>query len=277
MLSVIIPAHNEADYIGPVLEALIVQTGPNISDIEIVVAANACTDTTVKVAQSYNAQITARGWRLTVLDITEGGKPNALNQGDAAASGDMRLYLDADVICEPELLSQIVDALDRPNPAYASGKFLITPPTSWVTKHYARLWTRLPFMTTGVPGGGCYAVNVLGRARWGQYPPITADDSFVRLQFTPAERHSVRASYVTPLAEGLNALVRVRRRWDAGSREIAEKYPELIANEGKPPMRPIDHLRLFLGTPISYLVYALVILVVRFGHPGKQTGWSRGR
>ncbi|MEL6218829.1 MAG: hypothetical protein AAFR79_10235, partial [Pseudomonadota bacterium] len=36
------------------------------------------------LARGYAAEAEARGWRLEVLDIAEGGKPNALNRGDAA-------------------------------------------------------------------------------------------------------------------------------------------------------------------------------------------------
>ena len=277
MLSVIIPAHNEAAWIGPCLDALISQDRGAPAEVEILVAANACTDATVAVAERHRARIEARGWRLEVLDIAEGGKPNALNRADAVAQGALRLYLDSDVICSPGILGQIAGALARPEPVYASGRFIVTPPRSWVTRHYARLWTRLPFMTTGVPGGGLFAVNAAGRARWDTFPAVIADDSFARLQFSPAERVGVPADYVTPLAEGFSALVQVRRRWDAGSRELAEKYPELMSNDDKPRLTPGGHLRLFLGQPVSYLVYVAVSLAVRAGGRKGARGWARGR
>lgn len=274
MLSVIVPACNEADYIGPCLEALLAQTdeGP----VEIVVAANACTDDTVAIARGFAGQAAARGWRLEVLDIAEGGKPNALDRGDDAATGEMRVYLDADVVCSPEMLVRLRAALDRPGPVYASGELAVAPAKSWVTRRFADLWRRLPFMTTDVPGAGLYAVNAAGRTRWGRFPRIISDDGYVRLLFRPAERVKVRASYLWPMVEGLGALIRVRRRQDAGMREIAETYPELLANTGTPRLGPAGHLRLFAAAPVSYLVYAGVILAVRLGGRGGQ-GWQRGR
>lgn len=278
MLSVIIPANNEAGYIEPCLDALLAQDPAPPVPVEIIIAANACTDDTVAIARGYAAQAQARGWRLEVLDIAEGGKPNALNRGDAAASGEMRLYLDADITMEPAMLAQLCAVLDRPEPAYASGRLVVAPAKSWVTRKFMTLWQRLPFMTrSGVTGAGLFAVNAAGRQRWGEFPRIIADDSYVRLQFSPEERHGVPARYLWPAVEGFSALVRVRRRQDAGGREIAETYPELVQNEGKPPVHPTDHLRLFLGTPVSYLVYVAVMLAVKFGGSGKQTGWSRGR
>lgn len=274
MLSVIIPACNEADYIGPCLEALLAQTitGP----VEIVVAANGCTDATVAIARGHADRAAARGWRLVVLDITQGGKAGALDRGDAAATGEMRVYLDADVTVAPEMLAALRAVLARPEPAYASGELVVAPAKSWVTRRFADLWRRLPFMTTDVPGAGLYAVNAAGRARWARFPRIISDDGYVRLLFRPGERHRVGASYLWPMVEGLRALIRVRRRQDAGMRELEETFPELMANEGKAALRPADHLRLFAAAPVSYLVYTGVILAVRLGGLSGRA-WDRGR
>ncbi|MEL6478888.1 MAG: glycosyltransferase, partial [Pseudomonadota bacterium] len=73
MLSVIIPANNEAGYIEPCLDALLAQDPAPPVPVEIIIAANACTDDTVAIARSYAARAEARGWRLEVLDIAEGG------------------------------------------------------------------------------------------------------------------------------------------------------------------------------------------------------------
>lgn len=275
LLSILIPANNEADYIGPCLESVLAQTGV-AGPVEIIVAANACTDDTVARARAFAERAGARGWRLEVLDIAEGGKPNALNRADAAATGGTRLYLDADIVMSPPLLGQIEAALARPAPTYASGQLRIAPAKSWMTRRYGDLWRRLPFMTrSGVTGAGLFAVNAPARARWGDFPPIIADDTYVRLLFTPKERVGVEASYLWPMVEGFRALVRVRRRQDAGGREIAAKYPELVANEGKPPVTPGDHLGLILTAPVSYAVYIAVSLAVRLDTSHQD--WSRGR
>jgi glycosyltransferase involved in cell wall biosynthesis len=278
MLSVIIPAHNEEAWIGSCLAALVAQGAGAPDRLEIIVAANACTDTTVAVAEGYRAGIEARGWHFQVLDMPEGGKPNALNRADAAATGDQRLYLDADIVCDGDMLEQISAALARPEPCYAGGRLVVAPAQSWVTRQYGRLWSRLPFMTaSGTTGAGLFAVNAAGRARWGDFPGIISDDGYVRMLFTPAERITVASSYLWPMVEGFAALVRVRRRQDAGNRELAALYPELVANEGKPGVTPGDHVRLFLGQPVSYLVYVVVSLAVRAGARKGAEGWARGR
>lgn len=277
-LSVIIPANNEEGYIGPCLARLLAQDlDPTAAGgAEIIVAANACRDATVAEAEDMRSALEAAGWRLTVLDLPEPGKLRALNAADRIAEGRVLAYLDADVGCAAPMMRLLLTALDRPEPRYASGRLVVAPARSWVSRHYARVWARLPFMTTNVQGAGLFAVNRAGRARWGEFPQIIADDGFVRLKFAPEERLKVEADYLWPVVEGFARLVQVRRRQDAGVRELAAKYPDLMANESKPRMRLRDHLRLFGETPLSYLVYISVKLAVRAGWRDAG-GWTRGR
>lgn len=274
LFSVVIPAHNEAGYIGACLSALCAQT-PAAGAVEVIVVANACTDATVAVAQAEAPAFAARGWQLVVLDRPEPGKPGALNAGDAAASGVWRLYLDADILCTPELLGQLRSVLDRSFAVYATGRLDLAPARSWVTQRYGDFWQQLPFVRAGTAGAGLYAVNAAGRARWGMFPPIIADDSFVRLQFCPEERVEVPAGYCWPLVEGFAALVRVRRRQNAGMAELFRLYPELAQNEGKPRLGPTGLARLALQNPVSFLVYTAVALAVRSRRAG--SAWVRGR
>lgn len=271
-ISILIPANNEEGYIGPCLEGLLAQATARTA--EIIVSANACTDATVEIARDYTTRFENRGWRLDVLDEKIGGKPAALNRADSAATGDIRIYLDADVLMSPPLLDELAQTLDRPDPTYASGKLTVSPAKSWVTRAYGRIWARLPFMTEGVPGAGLFAVNAPGRARWGEFPEIISDDTFVRLQFSPDERIAVPAPYSWPLIEGFSALVRVRRRQDAGVAELDRMYTGILEREGKAPLTPGYMMRLALTDPIGLAVYIAISLAVR---AKRGTGWTRGR
>ena len=277
MLAVILPASNEAAYIGPCLAALVAQdrgAGP----VVVIVAANACRDATVAVARGALAALGARGWRLVIDDSPQPGKLAALNRAEAIARAEgagMLAYLDADVICEPGLLGQIRAVLDRPEPAYATGTLTVARARTWVTRAYADLWQRLPFVTGGAVGAGFFAVNAAGRARWGDFPDIISDDMFVRLQFSPAERHQVSARFHWPMVEGLSNLIRVRRRQDAGTAEVYRLYPHLHPNEGKGDVGGGDLIRLALAAPLGFVVYAVIRLAVRMKPPAAE--WSRGR
>ncbi|MBZ0129755.1 MAG: glycosyltransferase family 2 protein [Rhodobacteraceae bacterium] len=275
-ISVIIPASNEQDLIGRCLEAVLTSTGFGDLPVEILVMANGCGDDTVAIAKGYTAQASALGWRLDVAELATPGKLNALNEGDARARAEIRAYLDADVVVSPPLLAEIRAALMRPDAAYASGRAIIAPTETAFARAYARFYATVPFMQTGVPGCGLFAVNAAGRARWGQFPDIISDDTFVRLSFMPAERIGVAASYTWPIVEGFGNMVRVRRRQDAGVAEIAARYPALLANDDKPRFGMAGVLKRALADPLGFAAYGAVALAVRLRGRGAN-GWERGR
>lgn len=296
LFAVVIPASNEEGYLGACLDALLASdaaAGP----VGILVAANGCRDGTVTVARARAAAAAARGWRLVALDIARGHKTNALNLADAALDGleeggaaegagkgvfgpppAFRAYLDADVVVEPALIGQLRAALARPGPAWAAGQLHVPRARSPVTRAYARIWTRLPFMThaQGAPGAGFYAVNAAGRGRWGAYPDMIADDLYVRLHFAPRERLAVPAGYAWPMIEGFSQLVRVRRRQNAGVDDLMRRWPELLANEDKPRLGARGLLGLVLSRPADAAVYGAVSATVRVTRKTRQA-WDRGR
>ena len=277
-LAVIIPANNEAAYIGGCLDALLFRSAD--ARISIVVSANMCADNTVEIAQSYASAFEGRGDRLVVIDSPISGKTAALTRAeshlDVVGAGALpRAYLDADVICSPDLITQIASALDTSKPRYATGVLRVKPARSRVTRAYARFWQEVPFVKGGAVGAGFFAVNSAGRARWGCFPDIISDDTYVRLHFAPAERIEVEAPYDWPMIEGLSALVRVRRRQDAGVREIAQRYSHLMANEGKVRLGLGRFLTMAAKMPLACAVYVFVHVLTRMGRNSET--WSRGR
>lgn len=276
MLTVIIPASNEAGYIGPCLTALLASNA--VQGSEVIVVANGCRDDTAARARGFADMAAAKGWHLQVIDRPEGGKIGALNAGDAAAAGDMRVYLDADVTVAPDLMAQLEQALMVDMPRYASGRAVVPRGKSAVTRAYARFWQTLPFAQSVAPGYGLFAVNAAGRARWGAFPDIISDDTFVRLQFAPNERMSVAAAYHWPMIEGFVALVRVRRRQDAGVAQLAQRFPDILAQEGKARLGPSGLLRRALADPVGFATYAAVSLAVKTVRARRGSNdWTRGR
>jgi len=273
-IGIIIPANNEAAFIAACLTAVLAQDG-RAGAVHIVVAANGCTDKTAGIAAGFQAAAHARGWRLTVLEIAQGSKPGALNKAEAALEPGPRIFLDADVICSPALIGQLRQVLAASEPVYATGTLQVTRAQSWITRAYASLWLRLPFIQGGAVGAGLFAVNGAGRQRWQGFPAIISDDTYVRLQFAPQERVEVPALYHWPMVEGWRALIRVRRRQDAGVREVYSLYPGLAANDRKPPIGPGGLLKLFASVPVGFLVYAFVHIALRLS-PADKT-WTRGR
>lgn len=95
MISVIIPAHNEEDYLGATLEALRSQ---DHSWFEVIVVANGCDDATAGVA---------RGRCDRLIALSQKGLGLARNLGARMASGELLVFLDADTILCPGALREI--------------------------------------------------------------------------------------------------------------------------------------------------------------------------
>jgi len=274
-LTIIVPANNEEAYLANCLQALLASE-PTESQVQVLVVANACTDDTVSVARTFEDKAARIGWILQVVDLKQPGKLHALNVGDEMATGELRIYLDADVLVSPDLVRMLVAELSSTEaPRYASGTPRISRARSAVTRAYARFWQMLPFARSEAPGFGIFAVNATGRARWGRFPDIISDDTYVRLLFAPHERKGVSATYEWPMVEGFSYLVRVRRRQDQGVKEIGQKWPELLRHEGWAAPGLGCLMLMALREPVGFAVYSAVALAVRSRRASTQ--WTRGR
>lgn len=203
MPSVVICAHNEEAVIGACIDALSAQTPRP----EIIVSANGCTDRTLAEAASRE---------VVVVDRREPGKPGALNAGDAAATTFPRVYLDADIVAPPGAIAVLQAALERGALVAVPARRMETAGRPWPVRAYLAINTRLPAFRTGLFGRGMIAVSEAGRARFGEFPPVVADDLYLDALYSPEERTVVadvevvvQAPYTT--SELLNRLARVRR------------------------------------------------------------------
>ncbi|HLO03797.1 MAG TPA: glycosyltransferase family A protein [Symbiobacteriaceae bacterium] len=108
-LSVLIPARNGAQTIGPCVESLISQVYP---DFEILVLDDHSTDGTGAIALAAAAG-SDRFRRLRGRPLPEGwrGKSWACHQLAEAARGELLLFLDANTLAEPGLLARLVTTL----------------------------------------------------------------------------------------------------------------------------------------------------------------------
>lgn len=204
MISVVVPAHNEARVIGRLLGRL-VPDGP--ADLDIVVVANGCSDDTAAVAASF-------GPAVRVITLPLASKRAALDAGDELAKGYPRIYVDADV----ELTAADVEALAT---ALRSPGILASAPERVVdltgrplpVRWYYDTWTRLPQVREGLFGRGVIAVSAAGHQRLASLPPLLADDLACSLAFAPEERAIVaRATALVHAPRTLPDLVRRRVR-----------------------------------------------------------------
>ncbi len=99
LVSILIPARNEAENIGPALDAALATRGV---DIEILVMDDGSTDATADIVRAYAAR-DPRVRLLTAPPLEEGwtGKVHACHHLSQAAQGTHFLFVDADVRLSP--------------------------------------------------------------------------------------------------------------------------------------------------------------------------------
>lgn len=113
-VSVVIPAHNEAQYLAAALRSVAEQDYP-LCCLECIVVDNASTDGTAQIADAFAEQHGA----LDVAVVSEQllGVSRAKNRGARRASGRILLFLDADSRCTPHLVRDVVAHYHAGSPA----------------------------------------------------------------------------------------------------------------------------------------------------------------
>ncbi|MGD2108496.1 MAG: glycosyltransferase family 2 protein [Phycisphaerae bacterium] len=118
-LSIIIPALNEEEAIGSIIERCLaarrsIIEGSVVSDVEVIVVNDGSTDRTAEVAAGYDEV------RVISFDANR-GYGAAIKHGFAESSGELVGFLDADGTCEPAFFADLCRALSEEDAAVALG------------------------------------------------------------------------------------------------------------------------------------------------------------
>ena len=107
-LSIIVPAYNEEERIGPTLASILEFARGRSADTEVIVVDDGSTDDTVGVCRAVG------GTAVQVISTpTNMGKGHAVRSGMIAAGGEYRLFTDADGSTPIDEYSALETALDR--------------------------------------------------------------------------------------------------------------------------------------------------------------------
>ncbi len=104
MLSVVIPAYNEEDYIGKCLKSLAQQQ--TNEEFEVIVVDNASTDRTADISNNFKDKLNLR-----VIYEPKKGRGAARAAGCSAAQGDIIFWTDADATPPIDWLQELSQAL----------------------------------------------------------------------------------------------------------------------------------------------------------------------
>lgn len=257
MISIVIPAHNEAAVIARSLGMLTADA--DHGDVEIIVVCNGCSDNTAEIARRFAPTV-------RVIETDVASKIRALNMGDAAATSFPRMYIDADVVISMSSVRALAKRL-------AIGDVHAIAPTpnidvrgcSSLVRAYYAVRALLPSARQGIGGSGVYGLSAAGRSRFAAFPDVIADDAFVRLQFTPAERvtePSITSRVYAPRT--VRGLLAVRSRVYFGIAELASRFPNLSTKDGPSNNGTLIGLSRRPTMWPALTVYVLINMVARY-------------
>ena len=262
LVSVVVPARNEAANIATVLETLRRST---YQPLEIVVVDDRSSDETGLIA----GRIAAADDRIRVItgeEVPPGwfGKPWACQQGYRAARGDLLLFTDADTRHHPDALTHAVGALDREQAdlvTVITGLDLVT------------FWERVAMPQFWVPLGFRYPPRRINQARHTR--DLIANGQFILVRRASYERAGTHEAVMGDVAEDLrlahvfhraglrlyaaHAERLVRTRMYTGLRQLVEGWSKNLYVGGRASLPDEPVLRALL--PWGIMVYALYWLV----------------
>ncbi len=217
MISVLIPAHNDAGVLRECLDAVMAQTLPVD---EIIVVADTCTDDTVAVAESYGA---------VVIETEQGGKAASQEVGLHHVIGDILVCIDADTVIAVDVVEKLLAELEAGADATCANMLPMPQQRGfWVANRrfaYAlgRYWWRWTQAQVGrllVLSGCAYALRTVTVRSIGGFPGqlITCDMdltwSLYQAGYTTTFCHQALAYTYDP--ETFTVYTKQMRRWASG-------------------------------------------------------------
>ncbi len=144
-ISIIIPALNEEENIGPCLAALENSLLPQGMSREIIVADNGSSDRTVSLAQETRAKVV----------VKKGIPIGALrNFGVSLAQGDLLAFVDADCLVSRQWLSAALACIRREAAAAVGSHHLLPPEAGWLAQTGEIIQRhKIGLKTTYIPSG----------------------------------------------------------------------------------------------------------------------------
>ncbi len=158
-ISLVVPAYNEAAFIGPCLDSVIAHTHGKLQ--QILVVDNASTDNTAEIARQRSG--------VTVIREDRKGTGHARQTGLEHATGDVVVYIDADTQVPEGWIEQIEKAFADPAVVLLSGPY----------RYYDIVW---------------YKRYILNSLWWISAPATSAAVGFMALGGNMAMRRAVLQS-----------------------------------------------------------------------------------
>ena len=230
LVSVLIPAYNEAKVIASSIRQIL---RSRYANLEVIVVDDGSTDATSAVVREHYANEP----RVRLLTIANGGKAHAVNTALRESNGAVVVALDADTQFEPETIPRLVRWFADPAVGAVAGNAKVGNRINLIT-----VWQALEYITaqnlerralaalgaiTVVPGAvGAWRREALERL--GGFPADTlAEDQDLTLAVQKAGYHTLfdaAAIAWTEAPDTAGGLARQRFRWSYGTLQCLWKH-----------------------------------------------------
>jgi len=229
LVSVVIPAFNEARVIGRTVRSVLQQ---QYARFEVIVVDDGSTDNT-----SDAAACAALDKRLRVVRHVNGGKAAALNHGMTLANGDVIVVIDADTLLAPDAIRHLVRPLADQRVGAVAGNAKVGNRVNLVTR-----WQAVEYVTsqnldrrafvmlnciTVVPGAiGAWRRSAVLDAGGFRTDTMAEDQDLTLTLLRRGHRVALadQAVALTEAPETLGALLKQRFRWSFGTLQCAWKH-----------------------------------------------------
>jgi cellulose synthase/poly-beta-1,6-N-acetylglucosamine synthase-like glycosyltransferase len=249
-ISLIVAAFDEEEVIEAKVANALALDYPR-ERLELIVASDGSTDTTVERARAAGADL--------VLDLPRGGKVAAQNAAAERASGEILAFSDANSAWAPDALRHLIEPFADPDVAYACGQVrFLDPQGGNLEGSYWRYEMAIREMESGLAGvtagnGAIYAVRA---ADYIPLPPVGSHD--LSLPFLLAKRGK-RSLYV-PWAAAEEKMVPTLEGELARKRRMMVGIWDIVAGEGMLSPRGYQPLYAFEIASHRLLRYATPFL-----------------
>lgn len=236
-LAVIIACYNEAKVIGKTIEAL--QKGTH-QDFRLILVNDGSTDKTAEIIERYALE----DRRIKLINIPNGGKANALEQGLSATKSQWLVFCDADTIFSPNALYEFALSATFDNRLDAiAGKIIVGNDNNLLTKSqlieyeiaykFVKSSQDISNMITVVPGAaGLWKRKSLIKAGGFNSDTLAEDADTTMRVISHGGRVGYRANIVayTEAPEKLKMLFKQRTRWQLGNMQSIYKHRKGLFN-----------------------------------------------
>lgn len=274
-ISVLVPAYNEAGYVGRTIQSLLDAEYPQ-EKFEIIVIDDGSTDATLEEARSFVSDL------VTVVSKRNGGKHSALNYGMLFAESEIIVTVDADSIVDHDALKQIVAPFERhENIGAVASNVTIWNRDSLVTRCqqleysigvniYRRMLDCFGIVLV-VPGClGAYRREALKEVF--AYDPETLTEDFdVTLKVLKSGRRVTvsEARVYTEAPSTWTDLYKQRLRWYRGNYMTMFKHWEIVTDPSYGLLHriaiPFRLVEMFFLPIASWIVLGYIIWLIAFG------------